>query len=115
MPNQYPKSSIEALERQVRATFGRHEAQSDPAWEHGLSAFLLACKSRAELLDMFAQFRSSENAFEAVMRRILMRTLCKRVGDGLQVGCDVVLKHPETMEFGDSVFIGSQALIQGRF
>jgi acetyltransferase-like isoleucine patch superfamily enzyme len=26
-----------------------------------------------------------------------------------------VLKHPETMEFGDSVFIGAQAMIQGRF
>jgi acetyltransferase-like isoleucine patch superfamily enzyme len=115
MSNQYYNSSGEAVERQVKATFGRHEADLDPAWEHGLSAFLLACKSRPELLDMFAQFRSGENPFEAVMRRIVMRTLCKRVGDGLQVGCDVVFKHPETMEFGNSVFIGSQALIQGRF
>jgi acetyltransferase-like isoleucine patch superfamily enzyme len=27
----------------------------------------------------------------------------------------VVFKHPETMEFGDCVFIGAQAMIQGRF
>ena len=24
-------------------------------------------------------------------------------------------KHPETMEFGDAVFIGAQAMIQGRY
>jgi len=27
----------------------------------------------------------------------------------------VVLKHPETMDLGDCVFIGAQAMIQGRF
>jgi acetyltransferase-like isoleucine patch superfamily enzyme len=31
------------------------------------------------------------------------------------VGPNVVLVHPETMEFGDCVFIGAQAMIQGRF
>jgi acetyltransferase-like isoleucine patch superfamily enzyme len=44
-----------------------------------------------------------------------MRALCKRVGNDLQVGPGVVLKHPETMEFGDCVFIGAQTMIQGRF
>jgi acetyltransferase-like isoleucine patch superfamily enzyme len=41
--------------------------------------------------------------------------MCRRCGHGLQVGPDVILKHPETMEFGDSVFIGAQTMIQGRF
>ena len=50
-----------------------------------------------------------------MMRRVLMRAMCKRVGNDLQVGPNVVLKHPETMEFGDCVFIGAQAMIQGRF
>jgi acetyltransferase-like isoleucine patch superfamily enzyme len=49
------------------------------------------------------------------MRRILMRAMCKGVGNDLQVGLNVVLKHPETMEFGDCVFIGAQVMIQGRF
>jgi acetyltransferase-like isoleucine patch superfamily enzyme len=44
-----------------------------------------------------------------------MRALCKAVGNDLQVGPNVLLKHPETMEFGDCVFIGAQAIIQGRF
>jgi len=33
----------------------------------------------------------------------------------LQVGPGVVFKHVETMEFGDAVFIGAQAMIQGRY
>jgi len=41
--------------------------------------------------------------------------MCKRAGHGLQVGPGVVFKHPETMEFGDAVFIGAQAMIQGRY
>jgi acetyltransferase-like isoleucine patch superfamily enzyme len=31
------------------------------------------------------------------------------------VDIGVVVKHPETMELGDAVFIGSQTMIQGRF
>jgi acetyltransferase-like isoleucine patch superfamily enzyme len=31
------------------------------------------------------------------------------------VGPGVVFKHVETMEFGDAVFIGAQAMIQGRY
>ena len=51
----------------------------------------------------------------SLMRRIVMRAMCKHAGSDLQVGCNVVLKHPETIEFGDCVFIGSQTMIQGRF
>ncbi len=49
------------------------------------------------------------------MRRVLLRAICRSAGDGLQIGPDVVLKHPETLDFGDCVFIGAQAMIQGRF
>jgi acetyltransferase-like isoleucine patch superfamily enzyme len=49
------------------------------------------------------------------MRRALLRAMCRAAGHDLQVGVGVVLKHPETMEFGDCVFIGSQVMIQGRF
>jgi acetyltransferase-like isoleucine patch superfamily enzyme len=67
------------------------------------------------LVDLFAQFRSGEDAFDVLMRRVVMRALCKSVGDDLQVSPSIVLKHAETMEFGNSVFIGAQTMIQGRF
>ena len=107
--------SIGSLAKQVTATFGRYQAQPDPAWQDEFVAFLVESKSRPELIDLFAHFRSGDNAFDVLMRRVLMRAVCKRVGSALQVGCNVVLKHPETMEFGDSVFIGAQTMIQGRF
>lgn len=101
--------------RHVAATFGRREIRRDPSWEKEFAAFLRDSHSREGLLDLFAKFRAGESAFDSAMRRVLMRALCKRVGDDLQVGPNVVLKHPETMEFGDCVFIGAQTMIQGRF
>jgi acetyltransferase-like isoleucine patch superfamily enzyme len=101
--------------RQVPATFGRRELRRDPAWEQEFAAFLKESHSKEELLNRYARFRAGEDAFEVMMRRVLVRALCKRAGNDLQIAPDVVLKHPETMEFGDSVFIGAQAMIQGRF
>ena len=115
MPITKPARSTHSSSRQVRATFGRHKEQTDPAWQSDFAAFLLESKSRAELMDLFAQFRHGENAFDGLMRRAIMHAVCKRAGSGLQVGCNVVLKHPETMTFGDAVFIGPQTTIQGRF
>jgi len=106
---------VEASVRQVPATFGRNEVRPDPAWETGLAASLSESQSRDELMVLFGRFRSGESTFDAMMRRVLLRALSKSAGHNLQVGPDVVLKHPETMELGDCVFIGAQAMIQGRF
>ncbi|MCU1271963.1 MAG: hexapeptide transferase [Acidobacteriaceae bacterium] len=101
--------------RQVAATFGLRETREDPAWEGDFSAWLKSSRTREQLVEMFGQFRSGESVFDSLMRRVIMRSLCKSVGSDLQVASSVVLKHPETIEFGDSVFIGSQTMIQGRF
>lgn len=49
------------------------------------------------------------------MRRVLLRSLARSAGHDLQVSPEVILKHPETMEFGNSVFIGAHSMIQGRY
>jgi acetyltransferase-like isoleucine patch superfamily enzyme len=108
-------TAVELGARQVEATFGRRQKRQDPAWEHDFAASLRDSQSKEQLLDLFARFRAGENTFDAMMRRVIMRAVCKRVGNDLQVGPNVVLKHPETMEFGDCVFIGAQTMIQGRF
>lgn len=107
--------AVPAEVRKVEATFGRKVTRPDPAWEKDFANELRHKNSREELLGLFACFRSGEKFLDYLMRRVLMRALCKSVGDDLQVNPDVVLKHPETMEIGDSVFIGAQAMIQGRF
>ena len=103
------------LTTEVPAAFGRRELRQDPPWERDFAAYLKDSHPKEELLNLYARFRSGESAFEAMMRRVVIRALCKRAGNDLQIGPDVVFKHPETMEFGDCVFIGAQAMIQGRF
>lgn len=107
--------SIDMDVRQVPATFGRLEVRDDSSWERSFGQYLRDSQSPSELMALFARFRSGEGPVDLMMRRVIMRAVCKRVGNGLHVGSDVVLKHPETMEFGDCVFIGAQAMIQGRF
>lgn len=101
--------------RQVEATFGKRVAVDDPAWERGFSDWLRQARSRDQLLGLFSEYRSREDPFVKLMRRVIARSLCKSVGKDLQIGPEVVLQHPETMEFGDSVCICAQAMIQGRF
>jgi len=101
--------------REVPATFGRKEVRPDPVWEWEFAAELKEKHSREELHGMYSRFSSGETDLDALMRRVLMRAMCRRAGHALQVGPGVVFKHPETMEFGDAVFIGAQAMIQGRF
>jgi len=101
--------------RTVAATFGRKEIRKDPAWEWDFASELRTKNSREELLAQFARFRGAESALDATMRRVLLRALCRSAGHDLQVNPEVVFKHPETMEFGDSVFIGAHSMIQGRY
>lgn len=103
------------LGRKVGAVFGAKPTEPDPEWERGLADHMRETQSRDELLTLYGQFRSGEGRLDYLMRRVLLRALCKSAGHQLQVGPNVVFKHPETMEFGDSVFIGAQAMIQGRF
>jgi acetyltransferase-like isoleucine patch superfamily enzyme len=104
-----------AERRTVEAVFGAKKTRPDPGWEHEFAASLRQSNSIDQLMELFGRFRSGEGAFDYLMRRVILRALCKSVGHDLQVAPNVVFKHPETMEFGDSVFIGAQAMVQGRF
>jgi acetyltransferase-like isoleucine patch superfamily enzyme len=109
------QASGDLLVREVAATFGRRDIRKDPSWERDFANSLREMNNQDELHALFGRFRMGESAFDGLMRRVLLRALCRSAGHDLQVGVGVVLKHPETMEFGDCVFIGSQVMIQGRF
>lgn len=79
------------------------------------AASLRASHTPDELVCLFGRFRGGEGRFDVLMRRVILRALCRRVGSGLEVGPEVVFKHPETLEFGDAVFLGAHTMIQGRF
>ncbi len=101
--------------RRVVATFGRKNVDRDPDWVLGFATSLRETHTPQDLLSLFARFRGGEAPFDILMRRVIVRALCRRVGHALEIGPEVVFKHPETMEFGDAVFIGANAMIQGRF
>src|SRR6478752_859117 len=114
---EFPMSntSFDCISREVAATFGQREIRNDPAWEREFSTWLRETSSTEELHSSFGRFRNGETRLDSFMRHAILKALCRSVGNDLQVGVGVVVKHPETMEFGDCVFIGSQVMIQGRF
>ena len=100
--------------KEVAAVFGRKSVSPDPGWELEFAAALKKDYTAPDLLALFSRFRSGEAVFDGLMRRLLFRALCRRVGHGIEIGPGVVIQHPETMEFGDCVFVGAQTMIQGR-
>jgi acetyltransferase-like isoleucine patch superfamily enzyme len=101
--------------RKVPAVFGSAKLLNDPLWEWDFAAHLKQNYSPSELLALFSKYRSEEGPFESQLRRVIFRAMCRTAGHALQVGPGVVVKHPETMDLGDAVFIGAQTMIQGRY
>jgi acetyltransferase-like isoleucine patch superfamily enzyme len=106
--------SISAV-RTVPAVFGSKKVVPDSAWEWDFAAHLKQAHTTLELLALYSRYRDEEGPFESQLRRVIFRAMCRTAGHALQIGPGVVVKHPETMELGDSVFIGAQSMIQGRF
>ena len=101
--------------RTVSAVFGSTQLKEDPAWQWEYAASLKQSHSPQELLALYSRFRNEEGTFETQLRSILFRAMCRQAGHDIRVAPEVVVKHPETFELGNSVFIGAQTMIQGRF
>ncbi len=102
-------------ERTVKAFHGNKPLTPDPDFEIGLSAHLKAAHSKEDLLALFGRFSHGEGGFDQMMRRAILRALCKSFGSGNTVSTGISLRHPETFEIGSGVFIGAQACLHGRF
>jgi acetyltransferase-like isoleucine patch superfamily enzyme len=101
--------------RTVPAVFGSAQSEDDPGWELEFAAHLKASHSITELLAMFSRYRNDEGPLESKLRTILFRAMSQAAGQAMQIGPGVVVKHPESMVFGNGVFVGAQAMIQGRY
>jgi acetyltransferase-like isoleucine patch superfamily enzyme len=100
--------------RTVPATHGRRVAAPDPPFEAGFAEHLRSM-TPATLADLYARFAAGDSEFDERMRRIVLRAMARAVGDGTRVGRGVMWRHPETFTIGRGVFIGDQAVLQGRF
>jgi acetyltransferase-like isoleucine patch superfamily enzyme len=101
--------------RVVKAVHGLEKHSPDPDFEIGLAQYLQNQYAYRSLLDLYARFFGGDGEFDGWMRRAIWRSAARKLGHGVRIGSGVGVKHLETFEIGDQVFIGSQGYIQGRF
>ena len=87
----------------------------DPPFERELADSLRSRHEPRSLLELYGRFALGESELDAIMRRAICRAMSRSFGDGVQIGRGVLWRHPETFEIGSGVFIGDQAVLQGRF
>jgi acetyltransferase-like isoleucine patch superfamily enzyme len=100
--------------RTVPAVHARRPVEPAPAFETGFAEHLRAASPQT-LADLYSRFTLGDSDFDETMRRIVLRAMAARCGDGLRIGRGVLYRHPETFTIGSGVFIGDQAVLQGRF
>ena len=101
--------------RLVAAVHGRQSVISDPEYEVGLAAALAIEYDRGGLLELYRRHTTADGYVDRLLRRAAIRAVARRFGHGITISPNVVLRHPETFEIGDGVFLGEQAVLQGRF
>ncbi|HEY2051064.1 MAG TPA: acyltransferase [Caulobacteraceae bacterium] len=100
--------------RVVRAVHGRQAVEPDPTFETEFAKELTRRCTPSEIMSLFRRFNHGEDYIDGLMRRVCVRAVARRCGDGLRVAPGVGLRHVETFEIGDGVIIGEQAVLQGR-
>ena len=77
-----------AAERTIPATHGRRRVTRDPEHERSLAAHLRRDYSRDDISPLYDRHREGGGRFDAMMRRVTLRALCRRFGDGIGTqGC----------------------------
>ena len=101
--------------RKVQSVHGTRKIPVDPEFEVQLSHHLRQAYAGLQLLEHYSRFAVGDSELDTLMRRTIWRAVARKFGNGVKVGSGVGVKHLETFEIGDGVFIGAQAYIQGRF
>jgi acetyltransferase-like isoleucine patch superfamily enzyme len=100
--------------RIVRAVHGSQDPEPDAAFEIELSKELRRRYGPTELSDLLKDFACGSDFLTTVLRRSCFRALVGRCGSGVILGSHISIRHAETIEIGDGVFIGDQTIIHGR-
>jgi acetyltransferase-like isoleucine patch superfamily enzyme len=101
--------------RVVKAVLGLRKVTPDPPFEAGMARHLANEFSREYLLELYQRHMMGEDGYAQMMRRVIVKAVAKRCGDGLIIASQVGFKHLETFQIGSACFIGAGAYIQGRF
>jgi acetyltransferase-like isoleucine patch superfamily enzyme len=99
----------------VRAVHGRHDPEPDPAYEIELADELRRRYSAAALAELLQTYAGGSDYLTTVLRRSCFRAMVRRCGNGVTLGLNVSIRHAETFEIDDGVFIGDQTVMHGRY
>ena len=100
--------------RRVSAVHARQSISRDPAFEREFAAYLRETCAAAELTALFQRHANGTSDFDHRMRRIALRAMVRKLGDGVRIGGQLSLLHPQTLEIGNGVYIGDQVCLHGR-
>jgi acetyltransferase-like isoleucine patch superfamily enzyme len=101
--------------RIVKAVHGLKDITPDPDFEVGLANHLKAQYELAGLVELYGRYCTGEGELDRLMRRVICRAVARGFGHGVRIEAGVRFKHLETIEFGNSVFVGADTFIQGRY
>ncbi len=101
-------------QRVVKAVHGLEDVAADPADEIAESDELRRTLEREQILERYAAALWIDGTNGQRARRVILRAICKRFGNGVKIGMGVLVLHPHTFEIGDAVFLGNQTFLQGR-
>jgi acetyltransferase-like isoleucine patch superfamily enzyme len=90
------------------------EPEPDPSFEIELSKELRRRYRPAELSRLMHTFTGGSDYLAVMLRRSCLRALVRHCGNGLVLGSNISVRHGQTFEIGDGVFIGDRTVIHGR-
>ena len=89
--------------------------EPDPAHELALSSHLRTAMTAAEIAELYGRFSAGLGSFDAMMRRVIWRSLARSFGNSVRIAPQAMFRHLERVSIGDGVFIGEGAMVQGHF
>src|SRR5262245_29382418 len=101
--------------RRVPGVHALRKVEPDAADELALATELRGTHTRESLLELASRHAHGDSAADERMRRATWRALARSFGHGVRINRGAICRHPETFEIGDGVFVGEQAVLQGRF
>jgi acetyltransferase-like isoleucine patch superfamily enzyme len=100
--------------RTVAAVHGLRTARPDPLYEIEFARELRASLPASQLEARYRSLPPCDDFDTRAMRRIYLRALVDQLGQDVTVKLGVSFTHFGTFSIGDGVFLGEQAILQGR-
>lgn len=103
------------MKKITKAVWANRKITFDPSYESRFAKDLRDRFSPEERIRLYAVYKGQDCEFAEIMRRIILKSLAKSMGNDCFFAAGVGFKHPEAFAIGSHVFIGSGAFLQGRY